>query len=173
MATASARVAMTEPAAAIRPALISRLLNLTSRMPRAQRLGMRVHSFVYRRTRGRWAGRWINGAPVLLLETTGRRSGKRRTAPVIFARTESGFVVTAANAGAASTPAWWLNLRASGRATVEVAGGRFSVEAREAYAEERERLWSRLREAAPGVDDYRQFTDRRFPVVELEVVEDD
>jgi deazaflavin-dependent oxidoreductase (nitroreductase family) len=150
--------------------LSSRLTNLSSRTPRLQRRATRFHARVYRRTGGRRGGRWINGAPVLVIETVGRRSGERRATPVVYARDGERYVVTPANAGARHTPAWWLNLRESGRATIHVGDRSLEVEASAAEGAQRERLWGVLREVVPSIDEYREFTDREFPVVVLEPV---
>jgi deazaflavin-dependent oxidoreductase (nitroreductase family) len=150
---------------------MSRLVNLTSRAPSLQSLATRAHARLYRRTRGRAGRRWINGAPVLVLETIGRRSGKPRPTPVIYARDGARLVVSAANAGAKRTPAWWLNLRERPAATVELGDRRFPVRARLAEGAERERLWALLRDVAPAIEEYRRFTSREFPVVSLEPVD--
>lgn len=147
--------------------LLSRFLNLTSRLPRLQRLWTGPHGRLYRVTGGRFVRRWV-GAPVLVLETVGRRSGKPRQTPVIYARHGGAFVVAAANAGAESTPAWCLNLREEPTATVSVDDEQFPVRARFTDGEERERLWRLLAEKAPSIDDYLDFTERQFPVVVLE-----
>ena len=148
--------------------LSSRLTNLSSRTPRLQGRATRWHADVYRRTGGRRGGRWINGAPVLVIETVGRRSGRPRATPVVYARDGERYVVTPANAGARRTPAWWLNLRASGAATIQIGDQRLDVTARATAGAERERLWDVLREVVPSIDDYEAFTDREFPVVVLE-----
>lgn len=145
----------------------ARLLHATNRLPRLQRAAAGLHGRLYERTGGRFLGRWV-GSPVLVLETVGRRSGRRRATPVIYLRDGESFVVTPANAGAERTPAWWLNLRAAGAAVAVVGGRRRPVRARVAEGAERERLWRRLVEASPAVEHYRRMTDRELPVVVLE-----
>ena len=171
--TTAAPTAPRQPAGAPPPppSLMSRLVNLTSRAPSLQSLATRAHARLYRRTRGRAGRRWINGAPVLVLETIGRRSGKPRPTPVIYARDGGRLVVSAANAGAKRTPAWWLNLRERPAATVELGDRRFPVRARLAEGAERERLWALLRDVAPAIEEYRHYTSREFPVVALEPVD--
>ena len=148
--------------------LSSRLTNLSSRTPRLQRRATRMHTRLYRRTGGRRGGRWINGAPVMVIETTGRKTGKPRATPVVYARDGDRYVVTPANAGARRTPAWWLNLRKHPEATIHVRDSTLRVRATAAEGAERERLWGVLREVVPSIDDYVGFTDREFPVVVLE-----
>ena len=77
----------------------------------------RLHAWVYRRSGGRVLGR-MGGQPVLLLQTTGRRSGLTRTTPVQYLADGDTFVVVASNAGAARPPAWYLNLRADPHAQI-------------------------------------------------------
>jgi deazaflavin-dependent oxidoreductase (nitroreductase family) len=122
---------------------------------------------LYRATRGRLFGR-LNRAPVLLLTTIGRRSGARRTAPVVYLADGDRMIVIDSNAGNARTPAWALNLRANPGAEVEVRGGRRPVTARIADGEERDEPWRRMTEQYPGFDDYRARARREISVFVLE-----
>jgi F420H(2)-dependent quinone reductase len=122
---------------------------------------------VYRATRGRLMGR-VGRAPVLLLTTTGRRSGEPRTAPVVYLADGERYVVIGSNAGNTRTPAWALNLRANPDAKVEVRGDRLPVRARVADGEERAGLWRRMNEQYAGFDDYRVRTTRDISVFVLE-----
>ncbi len=122
---------------------------------------------IYRATRGRIFGR-IGRAPVLLLTTTGRRSGEARTAPVLYLADGERLIVIGSNAGNERSPAWALNLRAHPDATVEVGGERRSVRARVTDGEEREDLWRRMNEQYAGFDDYRLRTNRDISVFVLE-----
>lgn len=148
---------------------IARLLNLSSRFPRLQRRSTRYHARVYARSGGRRGGRWF-GVPVMLIETVGRRSGKKRTTPIVYVRTGIGYLVTPANAGAELTPAWWLNLSASGEGVAVVRGERQPVRPRVLEGPEREGAWAALARLLPAIDDYRTFTERDFPLVMLEPV---
>jgi deazaflavin-dependent oxidoreductase (nitroreductase family) len=112
-------------------------------------------------------GRWF-GAPVLVIETVGRRSGRRRRVPVTYFRTGDAWVVVAINGGADHAPAWWLNLVACSEATILLQGRRVPVIAREAEATERERLWRLYAAQTPAIEEFRTFTDRVIPVVVLE-----
>jgi deazaflavin-dependent oxidoreductase (nitroreductase family) len=122
---------------------------------------------VYRATRGRLMNR-IGGAPVLLLTTTGRKSGQERTAPVCHLEDGRRLTVIGSNAGNDRPPAWALNLRANPDAKVQVRGGRWPVRARLADGEERADLWRRMNEQYSGFDDYRERTDRDIGVFVLE-----
>lgn len=122
---------------------------------------------LYRLTRGRVGGRVGNG-PVLLLTTTGRKSGQPRTAPVLYLADGDSYVVINTNAGNEKTPAWSLNLRAKPEAEVEVKGKRAKVRARLAEGEERADLWRRHMEQYSGWDFYESQLDREVGVFVLE-----
>ena len=122
---------------------------------------------IYRATRGRVLGH-IGRAPVLLLTTTGRKSGQQRTAPVVYLQDGERFVVIGSNAGNAKTPAWALNLLANPEAEVNAFGKLKRVRARVAQGEERDDLWRRSNEQYAGFDDYRGKTKRDINVFVLE-----
>jgi deazaflavin-dependent oxidoreductase (nitroreductase family) len=134
-----------------------------------QRAATKLHSFVYRITDGRVGGS-IAGEPVLLLTTTGRKSGRERTIPLLYLKDGEDLVVVGSNGGTATPPAWWLNLTNNPEATVEVGGRKVRVWAEEAGFEEKERLWPKLVEMYGGYEDYRRRTDREIPVVFLHPV---
>ena len=106
--------------------------------------------------------------PVLLLTTTGRKSGRPRTQPLTYTRAGEGYVVIGSKGGAAQHPLWYLNLRANPVAEVTVGCETHGVRAREAEGEERERLWRQLADVYSGYDRYAQRTSRRIPVIVLE-----
>ena len=122
---------------------------------------------LYRLTRGRVGGR-VGRGPVLLLTTTGRKSGRPRTAPVLYLADGDRFVVINTNAGNTKIPAWSLNLRANPEAEVEVGGRRTKVRARLAEGEERADLWRRHMEQYSGWDYYKSKLDREIGVFVLE-----
>ncbi len=123
---------------------------------------------LYRASRGRLFGR-INRAPVLLLTTVGRRSGRPRTAPVLYLADGERLIVIGSNAGHSKAPAWALNLEANPIADVELRGGeRRKVRARIAADEERAELWRRVNEMYSGFDDYSARTTRDIRLFVLE-----
>jgi F420H(2)-dependent quinone reductase len=122
---------------------------------------------LYRATRGRIGGR-VGRAPVLLLTTTGRRSGESRTAPVLFLADGERLLVIGSNAGNDRPPAWALNLTANPDAEVQVQGDRRKVRARLAEGEERDELWRKMNEQYSGFDDYRNRTKRDIRLFVLE-----
>jgi F420H(2)-dependent quinone reductase len=130
----------------------------------------RLHARLYRLTRGHFLPRWFAGAPVMVLETKGRRSGETRTSPVLYLRRGDALVVCPSNAGADRTPAWWLNLRAAGEGTVVVGGERTRVRPRVLEGDERRRAWKAFVEMYPQLEMYTDFTERPFPLVALEPV---
>ncbi|MBA3262673.1 MAG: nitroreductase family deazaflavin-dependent oxidoreductase [Thermoleophilaceae bacterium] len=124
-----------------------------------------AHAALVRGTRGYLAARWF-GAPVLLLETIGRRSGRPYAAPLVYLADGDDLVVVPANAGADQTPAWWLNLRAAGEGVAIVEGLRRPVTPTVIEGSRRDRLWRRFGAVSP-VEHYQRQTTRRLPVVAL------
>jgi F420H(2)-dependent quinone reductase len=131
------------------------------------RLGGRLSVPIYRASRGRLMAK-IARAPVLLITTTGRKSGQPRTAPVCYMRDGETLVVIGSNAGNASPPAWALNLVAHPHAEVEIRKERRAVAARVAEGDEREDLWRRMNQLYSGFEDYKKRTDRDMKVFVLE-----
>ncbi len=128
------------------------------------------HTTVYRTTGGKLGGK-MQGSPVLLLETTGRKSGKRRTTPLLYLPDGSNMVIVASKGGATKHPAWWLNLRENPETEVQVGPRTLEVRAEETTGKDRERLWQRLVAMYPGYADYQRRTDREIPVVRLRPVD--
>jgi deazaflavin-dependent oxidoreductase (nitroreductase family) len=112
----------------------------------------------------------FEGAPMLLLHTTGAKSGQARISPLTYRDDDGRLVVFGSKGGAPTHPDWYHNLVANPRADVEVGTDRFAVTARVAEGEERERLWSAQKAARPAFGDYEGKTDRQIPVVILERV---
>jgi deazaflavin-dependent oxidoreductase (nitroreductase family) len=105
--------------------------------------------------------------PVLLLTTTGRRSGKPRTTPLTFFRDGANLVVIASNGGADRPPDWSLNLQQNPCAVVRIANDELVVQTRTASPEERERLWPEITGTYSGYARYQQKTARQIPVLIL------
>lgn len=106
--------------------------------------------------------------PVLLLTTTGRRTGRPHRVGLTYLPHGSGFAVVGSNGGAPNHPDWILNLKAYPQATVQIGAARAAVRAREAAGQERDDLWRRTVAAYPGYAAYRQRTRRTIPIVVLE-----
>jgi deazaflavin-dependent oxidoreductase (nitroreductase family) len=107
-------------------------------------------------------------APLLLLTTTGAKSGRRHTTPLVFTRDGDRIVVIASKGGAPAHPAWYHNLVAHPDVTVELPEERFPAVARVATADERDRLYRAQAELMPAFDEYQRKTTRQIPVVLLE-----
>jgi deazaflavin-dependent oxidoreductase (nitroreductase family) len=131
------------------------------------RLGGKLNVPLYRISGGR-VGNKIGRAPVLLLTTTGRRSGQQRTAPVLYLADGERLIVIGSNAGNVREPAWSLNMKASPDAEVEIGRVRRSVRARVAEGDERAELWRRMNEQYEGFDDYDARTSRDIAVFVLD-----
>ena len=126
----------------------------------ARRFGGRIDRAAYRLTRGRAT---VTGSvtPVLLLTTTGRRSGRPRTTPVMYVRDGDGFVISSENYGQQRPAAWPLNLDAHPEATIEVGGRPIACRARRLSDEEADRHWPALLEAWPAHATYRERSGAR------------
>ena len=126
-----------------------------------------LHRLLYRLSGGRVGGR-VWDLPVVLLTTTGRKTGKRRTVPLCSFRDGDDVVVIASYGGLDQPPAWWLNLEASPEAELQDGRTRRAVTARNAAPGERERLWAEVTSRAPGYLEYERRTTREIPVVILQ-----
>jgi deazaflavin-dependent oxidoreductase (nitroreductase family) len=124
------------------------------------------HIRAYRETGGEVGYIW-NGVPTLLLTSTGRRTGQKRTSALIFARDADDYLVVASLAGAPKHPQWYLNLQANLDAEIQVKDQTLGVVARTASAEEKPRLWKIVADVWPNYDVYQSRTDRDIPVVVL------
>lgn len=127
----------------------------------------RIHPWLYRVSGGRIGGR-VNGMPVLLLTTTGRKSGEPRTRALTYFPRDAASIVVASFLGEPRHPDWWLNLRRNPVATVQRGRDVARVRAREADGAERERLWQEITASVPDYAEYQSRTKRRIPVVLLE-----
>jgi deazaflavin-dependent oxidoreductase (nitroreductase family) len=121
---------------------------------------------LYRLSGGRLGGKMDN-LPVLLLQNKGRKSGAVRTAPLLYLEDGQDLVIVASRGGSDETPAWWLNLQANPRTTVEIKGKRHEVVARLASDEERARLWPLLVAGYRHYAAYQERTQRQIPVIIL------
>ncbi|HTT06610.1 MAG TPA: nitroreductase family deazaflavin-dependent oxidoreductase [Steroidobacteraceae bacterium] len=106
--------------------------------------------------------------PTLLLTTTGRKSGRALTLPLIFGHSGADYVVVASKAGAPNHPSWYLNLEAQPEVHVQVKGDKFQARAHTASGAERARLWKKMVEIYGPYEDYQKKTQREIPVVVLQ-----
>lgn len=134
------------------------------------KLWTRFHIFIYRASNGRWLSE-VQGLPILLLTTTGRKSGKTRTTPLGALPDGDNYVIIASNGGMDKHPAWYFNLQANPRVTIQVRDQVMKATASTATAETRAHLWSQLIKIAPGYAGYEKRTQREIPVVVLQPVQ--
>jgi deazaflavin-dependent oxidoreductase (nitroreductase family) len=120
------------------------------------------------RASGGKVGGQFEGAPLLLLHTTGAKTGKARINPVMYQADGDNHVVFASKGGAPTNPDWYHNLVANPRASIEVGDKTINVVAHVADDETRERLWPTWKQQYPGFAEYEAKTDRQIPVVVLE-----
>ncbi len=142
--------------------------------PRQEKIGTvvirimsRVNTWIYRASGGRIGGRFPGGAPVLLLTTVGRKSGRPQTAPLLYLKEGDNYVIVASKGGMSHNPLWFKNLEAKRRVEVEVGGRRMAMTARRASDDEKHALWPRLCAMYPSYADYQARTARNIPVVIL------
>jgi F420H(2)-dependent quinone reductase len=129
----------------------------------------RAHPALVRATKGRVGARWMK-APVLLLTTTGRKSGKERTVPLLYIREGERIGLVASYAGDDRDPLWLHNIRANPAVTVEIDGKRTPMRASIASAEDKARVWPKFVAIYRFYDTYQRRTERDIPVVWLDPV---
>ena len=123
----------------------------------------------YRETDGEEGHVWREGSTILLLTTTGRKTGNESTTPLIYDLDGDGNpVIVASKGGAPEHPGWFLNIEKTPEVGVQILGETFRARARVVEGEERERLWALMNEMWPHYAEYQEKTDREIPVVVLE-----
>jgi F420H(2)-dependent quinone reductase len=133
----------------------------------AVRASGKLQTRFYRLSGGRLWGKFAR-KPVLMLTTTGRRSGQSRSTVVLYMAHGENIVVIGSNAGNEGPPAWALNLLANPDAEVQIRSEQRRVRARVAEGDERAELWSKMNDEYRGFDDYRARTNRKIKVFLLE-----
>jgi deazaflavin-dependent oxidoreductase (nitroreductase family) len=115
-------------------------------------------------------GGGFDGAPLLLLHTTGAKTGRERVNPMMYQAVGDSYAVFASKGGAQTNPDWYHNLLANPRVRAEIGTDTVEFTARVADGDSRERIWSAQKSAYPNFADYEQKTTRQIPVVILEPV---
>ncbi len=129
-----------------------------------------AHASLYRLTKGRFGGRVVS-RPVVLLTTTGKKTGKARTTPLVSFEDEGDYVIVASAGGAPKHPAWYGNLRANPDVTVQAGPRVFRARAETVGGDERARLWKMIVAQAPSFAGYeKKAVGREIPVVRLKAV---
>jgi deazaflavin-dependent oxidoreductase (nitroreductase family) len=134
------------------------------------RIFMALGTYSYKISNGKIGGR-ISGLEVLLLTTTGRKTGKKRTTPLGYFKDQQGrYVIIGSNAGFDTHPAWFHNLKSKPHVTIQVKDKQLEVDAEVAGPKKRNQLWAQLIKLAPFYDNYTKKTSREIPVVILHPV---
>ncbi|GLZ08019.1 nitroreductase [Actinomadura sp. NBRC 104412] len=123
----------------------------------------------YQATDGAVGHDW-RGTTVLLLTTTGRRTGKSYTTPLIYQEDNGNPIVVASRGGSPEHPDWYKNLVANPEVQVQIHGEKFTARARTAGPDEKPALWKKMTATWPAYDEYQTKTSREIPVVILERV---
>ena len=123
----------------------------------------------FRRTDGKLTGQFA-GAPIVIVNHTGAKSGKTYTTPLVYSKDGNRFVIIASMAGAPNNPDWYHNIKANPTVTLEIGTERFQAKATVTSGEERERLFNAQAAIMPVFNDYRKKTTRQIPVIALERV---
>jgi deazaflavin-dependent oxidoreductase (nitroreductase family) len=137
-------------------------------MATAEKLHGPEHVARYIETDGEDGYFWREGTTILLLTTTGRKSGEARTNALIFRPWNDAYLIVASKGGTDAPPAWFLNIESDADVTVQVKADKFEATARVATPDEKPALWHVMAEAWPAYDEYQKKTDREIPVVILE-----
>lgn len=128
------------------------------------------HVRLYRETNGEQGYIW-NGVPTLLLTMTGRKSGLKRTIPIIYTPWRGSYVIIASKGGSPTHPKWYLNLLDDPNVELQVKADTMRAVARTAPSPEREEIWTECVKAWPNYDIYQSRTERLIPVVVLDPVQ--
>jgi deazaflavin-dependent oxidoreductase (nitroreductase family) len=147
--------------------MASRFRHLRARILKAV---FKAHTQIYEGSNGR-IGAWIGppylGQRVLLLSTTGRKSGLKRTTPLVYFEDNGNYVVVGSDGAARRDPQWWKNLQENPQASVRVGRKTFSAKASLATGADRDRLWQIAKDVNPMWARYQVKTERMLPVVVL------
>ena len=138
--------------------------------PSLMKVRSAIHRLCYKLTGGAIGG-GSAGMPILLLTTTGRKTGRPRTTPLLYVTDGENIVVVASNGGRPRHPHWWLNLVDNPEAEVQVRNEKRRVKAEEAIGEERERLWRLVVGMFHEYEEFQRATMRKIPVVVLRLRE--
>jgi len=131
------------------------------------RVMSKINAFVYRNSGGKLFNTWLRGAPIMLLTTTGRKSGQPRTAPLLFLEDGDNVIIVASQGGMSTNPAWYLNLQADPACEIQIGNKRRPMVARRASDDEKADYWPRLTAMYRDFDDYQARTERNIPVIVL------
>lgn len=125
----------------------------------------RANTWIFKKTGGRLGDKFLRGAPVGILTTTGRKSGEPRESPLLFLQEGRRIILVASQGGRANNPMWYLNLKANPAVTFQTKHEVLRLSARDATDAERDEYWPKLDAMYPDFENYRSYTDRKIPIV--------
>jgi F420H(2)-dependent quinone reductase len=125
----------------------------------------RLNTLAYKVSGGTIGGKFLQGAPVALLTTTGRKTGQPRVSPLLFLRDGDRVVLVASQGGRTNNPMWYLNLKANPKVSVQIKKEVLELTARDATEAERAQYWPQLVAMYSSFEDYQDWTDRVIPIV--------
>lgn len=128
----------------------------------------RANTWIYRLSGGRLGAKWMYGAPILLLTTTGRKSGEKRTAPLLFLEDGERVVLVGSQGGMSKDPLWVKNIDANPDVEIEIGRRRRTMRARRGSEQEKAHYWPGLCRMYPDYADYQARTVRNIPVLILD-----
>jgi F420H(2)-dependent quinone reductase len=130
---------------------------------------MAIGTYLFKLSNGKIGGR-LPGLEVLLLTTTGRKTGRKRTTPLGYFEDQGRYIIIGSNAGFDTHPAWFYNLKSQPHATIQLKDKQLEVNAEVAGPDKRNQLWTQLIELAPFYCNYAKKTSREIPMVILHPV---
>jgi deazaflavin-dependent oxidoreductase (nitroreductase family) len=125
----------------------------------------RIQTFLFKKSNGRLANKFLRGAQVGILTTIGRKTGEPRDIPLLYLQEGRRIVLVASQGGRATNPMWYLNLKANPQITFQTPTEKLALVARDATDAERDEYWPKLDAMYPDFANYRSYTDRKIPIV--------
>ncbi|MEH3130543.1 MAG: nitroreductase family deazaflavin-dependent oxidoreductase [Mycolicibacterium neoaurum] len=125
----------------------------------------RVNTWIFKKSGGKLGNKFLRGAEVGILTTTGRKSGEPRDSPLLFLQEGRRIVLVASQGGRATNPMWYLNILADPNITFQTKKEKLDLVAREATDAERDEYWPKLDAMYPDFANYRSYTDRKIPIL--------
>lgn len=125
----------------------------------------RVNTWIFKKSGGKLGNKFLRGAEVGILTTTGRKSGEPRDSPLLFLQEGRRIVLVASQGGRATNPMWYLNLKANPAISFQTKKEKLDLVAREATDAERDEYWPKLDAMYPDFVNYRSYTDRKIPII--------
>ena len=125
----------------------------------------RANTWIFKKSGGKLGNKFLRGAEVGILTTTGRKSGEPRDSPLLFLQEGRRIVLVASQGGRATNPMWYLNIKANPNITFQTKKEKLDLVAREATDAERDEYWPKLDAMYPDFANYRSYTDRKIPIL--------